>query len=64
MKNKKVLIVGSGNIASTHKKSIKISKKISISRVASRNFNQKYLSKNRNFDFIIICSPATKHLND
>lgn len=65
MKNKKVLIVGSGNIALTHKKSIKkISKKISISRIASRKFNQTYLNKKKNFDFIIICSPATKHFND
>ncbi len=61
---KSVLIVGSGNIAKKHRKSLKlISKKIKVKNITSRNF-QAFLKANKNklkFNFIIVCSPSSEH---
>ncbi len=61
---KSVLIVGSGNIAKKHRKSLRlISNKIKIKHVTSRNF-QTFLRTNHkklNFNFIIVCSPSSEH---
>ena len=61
---KSVLIVGSGNIAKKHRKSLKlISKKIKVKNITSRNF-KAFLKTNKNklkFNFIIVCSPSSDH---
>jgi len=61
---KKVLIIGTGSVSLKHKSALTlISKKIIIVSVASRKFSNRYLSKKKkDFDYIVICSPSTCHL--
>ena len=67
---KKILIIGSGSISNKHFSTIKnLRYKIKIKKISSRKFE-----KLNNFEFkkikrlkpelIIICSPATKHINN
>ena len=62
--SKSVLIVGSGDIAKKHRKSLRlISNKIKIKNIASRQF-QTFLNTNHKklyFNFIIVCSPSSEH---
>jgi CMP-N,N'-diacetyllegionaminic acid synthase len=61
---KKVLIIGTGSVSLKHKSALTlISKKFVIVSVASRKFSNRYLSeKKKDFDYIVICSPSTYHL--
>lgn len=63
---KSVLVIGSGLIAIKHISCLKkIYKNIKIKHVASRKFDQFINnSKPTLFDFIIICSPSSKHLKN
>ena len=58
------LIVGSGNIAKKHEKSLRlISNKIKIKKIKSRKF-QSFLNQSPEelqFNLIIICSPSSEH---
>ena len=62
--SKSVLIVGSGDIAKKHRKSLRlISNKIKIKNISSRQF-QTFLNANHKklyFNFIIVCSPSSEH---
>ena len=58
---KKVLIIGQGSISLKHEAAIKlISKKINITNLSSRKFNNEFCRK-KLYDFIVICSPSSLH---